>query len=82
MSGENTADILYEGKVLFYGENPCECIVAKTGKKCSNNAYYFYKGKVMCGMHSKKESRKKLPVNPNKNELKKKIIGRRTAKYR
>ena len=76
MEGNKDDDSVDDGldAKLFYGENACECIVVKTGKQCSNYAYYFDRGKVLCGMHSKKESRQKLPVNPNKNELRIKLL--------
>jgi len=65
---------------VYYGESKCEGLKAD-GIKCANSAYYLFKGKHMCGVHSKQfglqsagsNGRTKLTVNPNakKNKIEK-----------
>lgn len=51
----------------YYGEQTCEEIVKSSKKNCNNSAYFYSNGKLLCGVHSKKDSnREKLPINPDK----------------
>lgn len=61
-------------KQVFYGEHTCEATVKKSGKPCSNSAYYNVHSKVLCGVHSKKNNRITLPKNPNKSALERKML--------
>lgn len=61
--------------MVYYGETQCGSIVKSNGNRCTNNAYYEVekngRKSYLCGVHSysEKNSRKKLPKNPNPNEL-------------
>lgn len=57
----------------YYGEEKCSGI-KRNGEKCNNKAYYIYENKLRCGVHSKKENRKKLKINTNKNKLKEDLL--------
>lgn len=54
---------------IYYGELSCQG-VKKSGDKCVNKAYYKFEETYLCGVHSNKDKRVKLPVNPNKKKLK------------
>lgn len=53
---------------IFYGEIKCSGIL-KNKNECKNFAYYKQNNKFLCGVHSKKADREKLPKNPNKNKI-------------
>ena len=54
-------------RINFYGEEKCESIVKSTNKSCSNLAYYKSDEKLLCGVHSRKDTkREELPKKPNK----------------
>jgi hypothetical protein len=50
---------------MFYGESKCQSIVKSTSKPCVQKAYYVDNNQNLCGTHSKKDTRVKLPTNPN-----------------
>jgi len=57
--------------MVYYGEKTCESST-KNGE-CKNKAYYIYNNQYVCGVHSKKEHREKLPKrSKNEEELIKK----------
>src|SRR3972149_3214401 len=66
--------------VIYYNTIPCQETYKSSGLPCKNNAYYFYKGKYVCGVHSKKNDRTKLPIDPNANEKKQRILDLRMEK--
>ncbi len=59
----------------YYGEKNCTALYKSgknKGKSCNNFAYYMDNGNILCGVHSRNiKDRKKLPVNPNKDKLRK-----------
>lgn len=62
--------------MAFYGQITCQSSLA-SGKPCTNRAYYLYKDQNRCGTHSKKEERKKLPVDPQLKNKKAEILKQR-----
>lgn len=52
----------------YYGESICQKKVKSNGQPCKNLAYYIQDDIISCGVHSKKNSRVKLSINPNKSE--------------
>jgi hypothetical protein len=63
-------------EVVYYGERICDG-KTKAGKSCTNGAYYIYQGHYRCGVHSKKDKRKKLPPDPKAKEKRKKLLEER-----
>ena len=61
------------GSVEMYGESICQA-VKRSGEPCTNKAYYRVQEKLLCGVHSDKKTREKLPVNPNKKVKKERFI--------
>lgn len=61
-----------KNKIIYFGETICQATFKTTNKQCANKAYYKQDNQYLCGVHSKKTERTKLPVNPNKavNKLK------------
>ena len=59
-------------KKIYHNEIACQSHY-KNKTKCRNNAYYVQKQKYVCGVHSQKNNRKKLDVNPQakQNRMKK-----------
>ena len=56
--------------VNYFGEKKCEGIIKSRNVDCQNNVYFESNGKLLCGVHSKKDkNRVKLPVNPRKDEI-------------
>ena len=58
--------------MAYWGEELCMATKAN-GDKCLNGAYYKIDEKLFCGVHSsgkKKETRVKLPRNPNEKNIK------------
>jgi hypothetical protein len=54
----------------YYGEKKCQSLIKSTGKPCTNLTYFQSDGKLLCGVHSKKDkNRIKLKKNPNKAKL-------------
>jgi hypothetical protein len=50
----------------YYGETQCQAIIKSKNTLCENKAYFSKDGKYLCGVHCKKGTGIKLPVNPNK----------------
>ena len=65
--------------VIYYNTIKCEDSY-KSGEHCRNNAYYCYLGKNVCGVHSKKEERVKLPRDPNSKQKKETVLKDRIAR--
>ena len=62
-------------QIIYSGDHECGSRYksgSKEGLKCSGRAYYFQEGNIYCGRHSKKETRKKLKNNPEKDILRQK----------
>lgn len=58
-------------KRVYYGEQSCEARYQK-GDACRNQCYWEADGKLLCGVHSNRNKRrKKLPANPAKKEMEK-----------
>ena len=53
---------------VYFGESKCAAICTN-GNPCKNNAYYIDNKIYLCGVHSKKDSRKELQKNPNKMKI-------------
>lgn len=58
-------DIVYKGEKNCAGKYKSG---AKKGQKCEKPAYYVQDGQPLCGVHSDKNHRKELPINPKKKE--------------
>ncbi len=58
--------------MAYYGEVMCQQKYKSSRLPCKNVAYYNYQNELRCGVHSKKDTRVKLPINPNKIENDKK----------
>lgn len=57
----------------YKGEEKCEALYksgVKKGKQCENGGYYLQAGQVFCGVHSNKNFRSDLPVNPDAGKIK------------
>lgn len=48
---------------VYYGQIKCQSKLAN-GKDCRNGAYYLYRDKYVCGVHSRAEERVVLQKNP------------------
>lgn len=62
---------------VYFGERPCEAIFGsgrKKGMKCTGNAYYVENGCYLCGVHSHKDKRQRLPKDPKADEIKAQIL--------
>jgi len=58
--------------IVYKGETSCQSTYKsgiKRGLHCTNNAYYLQDDKYLCGVHSKKDKRTNLIVNPMKKQL-------------
>ncbi len=67
---------------IFYGETGCEARHASgknEGHPCTNKAYYRQGGKVLCGVHSNVDRRKKLSKNPRKDDIRKEKLEQQQA---
>ena len=65
--------------IVYYNTIKCEDTY-KAGGPCRNNAYYFYRGKNVCGVHSKKEERQKLPADPEAKQKREALLKKRAKK--
>lgn len=57
---------------LYKGEVGCGATYktgARAGEPCVKKAYYLQDGEPRCGVHSKKDTRAELPVNPRAAEI-------------
>ena len=62
----------------YYGEEPCSATYTSTGKDCRNQAYYENSVKsLLCGVHSSKDDRTKLPKNPNREAIRQALYAQR-----
>lgn len=59
---------------MYSGESICQGIVKSKNTQCTNKAYYVQDDKYYCGVHSKKDKRTDLPINPNKDNIKKEML--------
>lgn len=62
---------------IFFGETQCTAKYAsgkKRGRTCNNAAYYKQDGSYLCGVHSKKQKRTRLPKNPKADEIRAKLL--------
>lgn len=65
---------------MFYGQTSCQETYKsgpKSGQNCNNQAYYQQDNEYLCGVHSNKEERKKLPKDPDAGEKKEAELKRR-----
>lgn len=67
--------------MVFYGEIKCNGIIKISNKPCNNYAYYNDNDRYLCGVHSKKETRKLLLKNPNEKERKLEIMNKHEESY-
>lgn len=61
----------------WYGKQVCEGVIKSTGKPCTNRAYYKDGGCLKCGVHSNKNTREKLPKNPNAQKEREEMLENR-----